>query len=30
MSRAIVTGSFDPVTVGHEDLIRRAASGFSI
>ena len=28
MSRAIVTGSFDPITVGHEDLIRRAASVF--
>ena len=28
MSRAIVTGSFDPVTAGHEDLIRRAAAVF--
>jgi len=26
--RALVTGSFDPVTVGHVDLIRRAAAIF--
>ena len=25
---AVVTGSFDPVTVGHVDLVRRAASIF--
>jgi len=25
-SRALITGSFDPVTRGHEDIIRRAAS----
>ncbi len=28
MKRAIITGSFDPVTTGHEDLIRRAAAMF--
>ena len=28
MRRAIITGSFDPVTAGHEDLIRRAAGMF--
>ena len=28
MKRAIITGSFDPVTAGHEDLIRRAAGLF--
>ena len=28
MRRAIITGSFDPVTAGHEDLIRRAADMF--
>ncbi len=28
MRRAIITGSFDPVTGGHEDLIRRAAAMF--
>ena len=28
MKRAIITGSFDPVTSGHEDLIRRAAAMF--
>ena len=25
MKKAIITGSFDPITSGHEDLIRRAA-----
>ena len=25
---AMITGSFDPVTVGHTDLIRRAAKMF--
>lgn len=29
MPRVMITGSFDPVTVGHEDVIRRAASIFS-
>lgn len=28
MKNAIITGSFDPVTSGHEDLIRRAARLF--
>lgn len=28
MRRAILTGSFDPVTSGHENLIRRAAEMF--
>ena len=28
MAKALVTGSFDPVTVGHMDLISRAASIF--
>ncbi|MBE6598971.1 MAG: pantetheine-phosphate adenylyltransferase [Ruminococcaceae bacterium] len=28
MKTAIVTGSFDPITTGHEDLIRRAAAIF--
>jgi pantetheine-phosphate adenylyltransferase len=28
MTRALIPGSFDPVTVGHEDLISRAASMF--
>ena len=28
MRRAIITGSFDPVTAGHEDLITRAARLF--
>ena len=28
MKRALVPGSFDPVTVGHEDIIARAASLF--
>ena len=28
MRHAIITGSFDPVTAGHEDLIRRAAALF--
>ena len=28
MRRAVITGSFDPVTSGHADLIRRAASMF--
>ncbi|MBO7403487.1 MAG: pantetheine-phosphate adenylyltransferase [Clostridia bacterium] len=28
MRHAIITGSFDPVTAGHEDLIRRAAELF--
>lgn len=28
MSHAIITGSFDPVTCGHEDLARRAADLF--
>ena len=28
MRRAVITGSFDPVTAGHEDLIRRAAAMF--
>ena len=28
MRRAVITGSFDPVTAGHEDLIRRAARMF--
>ena len=27
-SRALVTGSFDPVTRGHEDIIRRAAEEY--
>ena len=29
MPRIMITGSFDPVTIGHEDIIRRAASIFS-
>ena len=29
MPRVMITGSFDPVTVGHEDIIRRAAALFS-
>ena len=28
MRHAVITGSFDPVTAGHEDLIRRAAALF--
>lgn len=28
MSKVLITGSFDPVTVGHEDIIRRAALCF--
>ena len=28
MSKVLITGSFDPVTVGHEDVIRRAALAF--
>ena len=28
MKRVMITGSFDPVTVGHEDIIRRAAQTF--
>ena len=28
MSKVLFTGSFDPVTVGHEDVIRRAARAF--
>ncbi|MBR3998637.1 MAG: pantetheine-phosphate adenylyltransferase [Clostridia bacterium] len=28
MARAIITGSFDPVTSGHENLIRRASPMF--
>ena len=28
MSKALVTGSFDPVTLGHLDLIKRAANIF--
>ena len=28
MSRCVIPGSFDPVTLGHEDLIRRAAEIF--
>ena len=28
MSKALFTGSFDPVTVGHEDIIRRASASF--
>ena len=28
MTRALIPGSFDPVTVGHEDLIARASSIF--
>ena len=28
MKKAIITGSFDPITSGHEDLIRRAAALF--
>ena len=28
MTRALIPGSFDPVTVGHEDLIARAAEIF--
>lgn len=27
-SRALVTGSFDPITKGHEDIIRRACEAF--
>ena len=26
MKKAIYTGSFDPVTLGHMDIIRRAAA----
>ena len=28
MRKAMITGSFDPVTVGHEDVIRRACAIF--
>ncbi len=28
MSKVMLTGSFDPVTVGHEDIIRRASERF--
>lgn len=28
MNKVMITGSFDPVTVGHEDVIRRAAASF--
>lgn len=28
MQRVLITGSFDPVTIGHEDIIRRAAATF--
>lgn len=28
MQRVMITGSFDPVTVGHEDIIRRASALF--
>ena len=28
MSKVLITGSFDPVTVGHTDVIRRAAACF--
>lgn len=28
MNKVMITGSFDPVTVGHEDIIRRAAARF--
>ncbi len=28
MKTAIITGSFDPITAGHEDLVRRAAAMF--
>ena len=28
MRRILITGSFDPVTIGHEDIIRRTASLF--
>ncbi len=28
LNRALVTGSFDPVTRGHEDIIRRAAEEY--
>ena len=28
MARAIITGSFDPITSGHENLIRRASTLF--
>lgn len=28
MKKAIYTGSFDPVTLGHMDIIRRAADTF--
>lgn len=28
MRKVMITGSFDPVTVGHEDMIRRAALSF--
>ena len=28
MKLVMLTGSFDPVTVGHEDIIRRAAAAF--
>ena len=29
MNKVMITGSFDPVTVGHEDIIRRAAASFA-
>ena len=28
MKTAIITGSFDPITTGHEELVRRAAAMF--
>ena len=28
MSKVMITGSFDPVTIGHEDIIRRASMCF--
>ena len=28
MNKVMITGSFDPVTVGHEDIIRRASACF--
>ena len=28
MRKVMITGSFDPVTVGHEDVIRRASLAF--
>ena len=30
MKRAVYTGSFDPVTNGHMDIIRRAAEIFDV